>query len=787
MNFLITLLLKATICLVLSTLLYFTAKKASASLRHWIVSLSLVGLLVLPFSSTVLPAWKVETKVAQLLPDLAHVSNHNESFTPTVSPVPQTQEISAKNVHPVTSQPNLELQMISMTPSTQQSKVSVLGIILMVWAMGSLVLFIRLFLGIKATYQLGRKATSEEGNLAYAGIRIAYHPSIKSPLTWGIWKPYILLPERAKTWSQETLDVVILHEITHIKRQDYLIHVLSWISVSLYWFHPMVWWLKKLQSVEREKACDEQVLKAGLSKATYAEQLVQVARYLSPKVSGIHYAIPMAKSSQIKERIVSILGFDAERFFFSKWKQFRWAATYVLAIILLASFTPVEPVQIMEMVNENHPLTQLLKEEQAKVESATPLQEAMQNTSPHPASLIEATPTVSTIEALAEISSLPSKEVAQLNASPSFQALPIQNLKLGSDSKLEQEGVYGKWVDGKSTFEVWAIGEYKSLPDFPYLEVQSPESMVIIQERRKNKVYLMQITKAPYDGGMVIDWRDGKINAWNGGYHTGDPIYLFFIDEEWKFFGKSKQRWLSEHLQDINNRLMAAPYEKDWARIDASNQMIQEQIALKKMHYIPYDELPANHFESHPYWKNMRDLENPPFDYAALPVSKPSPSATVGKKGERKVGGTRKTNSSTGGNAMNDGQKFGRIINEIPRGAKAQNFNFHLKYNQFETLHFQLHLYQVQDGAVVAKLHEQPLSIAATGKDWIQVPLDEQDIILTEDVLVILELRQRDGKKGEGHILFSQTTGPYQNFHESTGKEWGFWESNFAFYLDINP
>nr|MBX2875155.1 hypothetical protein [Saprospiraceae bacterium] len=98
-----------------------------------------------------------------------------------------------------------------------------------------------------------------------------------------------------------------------------------------------------------------------------------------------------------------------------------------------------------------------------------------------------------------------------------------------------------------------------------------------------------------------------------------------------------------------------------------------------------------------------------------------------------------------------------------------------------------LHLYQVKDDAVVAKLHEQTISIAATGKDWIQVPLDDHNITLTEEVLVILELRQRDGKKGEGHILFSQTAGPYQNFHESSGKEWGFWESNFAFNLDITP
>ena len=787
MNFLITLLLKATICLVLSSLLYFAAKKASASLRHWIVSLSLVGLLVLPFSSTVLPAWKVETAVAQLLPTPPQPALSNTTLSPTTTSSTQTQETAAKAVQAVSPKQNLELQMISMASPPPKSKVGLLAIISAIWALGSFVFLIRLFLGIRTTYQLSQSATPTEMNLPHPGLTVAYHPTIKSPMTWGIRRPYILLPERAKTWSQETLDVVLLHELTHIKRQDYLIHVLSWISLSLYWFHPMVWWFKRLQSVEREKACDEQVLKAGLPKATYAEALVKVARYLSPKANGIQYAIPMAKHSQIKARIVSILGFKAEQFFFSKWKQFQWAATYVLAILVLASFTPVEPVQIMEMVNENHPLTQLLKEEQAQLES-TPIAQEEVSSKPHLTTISrETTPSTQPVAELAEISSLPVTTVAHTGTAPSFKALPIHNLNLSSDGKAEQEGIYGKWVDGKSTFEVWAIGEYKSLLDFPYLEVESPESMIIIRERKKNKEYLMQITRAPYDGGMVIDWLNGKINAWNGGYRTGDPIYLFFIDEEWKFFGKSKLRWLSSHLPEINDRLMGAPYEKDWVKIDASNKMIQEQKELKKMHYIPYDELPPNFFESLPYWKNMRDLKNPPFDYSALPLFIPNPSPTAGKDGERKVGGTRKSNNSTGGNAMNDGQKFGRIIRKIPGGAKATQFNFHLKYNQFEALHFALQLYQVKDEAVVAKLHEEPIQVQASGKDWIEVPLANEDIILTEDVLVVLELRQRDGQKGEGHILFSQTTGPYQNLHESSGQELGFWESNFAFYLDITP
>lgn len=792
MNFLITLLLKATLCLALTSLLYLAARKASASLRHWMISLSLIGLLVLPFSSSILPAWKVETKVAQLLP-FPDQTSAKERFSPSPAlSMPQPAEMSDQIAQSADPKPDLQLQIISRQPSASMPRLSLLTSICIIWAMGSLFFLGRLIWGMRSTARLSQTASPLMSKLAQnlaPGTKVAYHPGIKSPMTWGLFQPYILLPEQAKNWSNDTLEVVLLHEMTHIKRQDYLLHILSWIALSLYWFHPLVWWFKKFQSEEREKACDEQVLKSGLAKTTYAEQLVQVAKYLSPKASSLDYAIPMAQQSQIKDRILSILGFNADRFFFSKWKQFRWAATYVFAILLLASFTPVKPIQLMEMVNEDHPLTEILRAErnQAATEQELAPPQTRLTSRDHTASQLTARSSAA-IE-IPAIAALAGRVVQLTSGPPSFKALPIRQVELSEDihESRESEGVYGKWVDGKSTFEVWAIGDYKSLPDFPYLEVESPESMIIIKERRKNKEYLMQITKAPYDGGMVIDWLNGKINAWNGGYRTGDPIYLFFVDEEWKFFGKSKTRWLSEHLAEINNRLMAAPYDKAWDKIDASDNMVQQQKELKKMHYIPYDELPPNFFESLPHWKNMRDLENPPFDYSALPIYTPSPSATVGKKGERKVGGTRKTSSSTGGNAMNDGQKFGRIIRGIPLGSKATQFNFHLKYNQFETLHFELHLYQVEDEAVVAKLHEEPIPIKATGKDWIEVPLADQDIILTEDVLVILELRQRDGRKGEGHILFSQTTGPYQNLHESSGREWGFWEGNFAFYLDIMP
>ena len=301
MNFLITLLLKATLCLALTSLLYLSVGKASASLRHWIISLSLIGLLVLPFSSTVLPEWEVETKVAQLLPSINETAIPNHAIPLATSAEDQAKEFSAKISHPVDPKPSLALQMISVDAPIASSRLGILAIVCAIWALGSLFFFGRLLWGIRSTVKLSQTA-SPVGRDLPQGIssrtKVAYHSAIKSPMTWGIIRPQILLPVQAKHWSKETLEVVLLHEMTHIKRQDYLIHILSWITVSLYWFHPLVWWFKKLQSEEREKACDEQVLKAGLAKTTYAEQLVQVAKYLSHKNANVPYSDGTAESNQ---------------------------------------------------------------------------------------------------------------------------------------------------------------------------------------------------------------------------------------------------------------------------------------------------------------------------------------------------------------------------------------------------------------------------------------------------------------------------------------------------------
>ncbi len=147
------------------------------------------------------------------------------------------------------------------------------------------------------------------------------------PLTWGWWRPRVILPAEAANWPSEKRRVVLLHELAHVKRRDCLTQTIARVIGALFWVNPLVWVASRRMCVERERACDDLVLAGGCRASEYAGQLLEIARSFRcvPFAAGI----AMARSTQIQGRIAAII--DG-----SRRRRPHWAAG-VAALALMGA------------------------------------------------------------------------------------------------------------------------------------------------------------------------------------------------------------------------------------------------------------------------------------------------------------------------------------------------------------------------------------------------------------------------------------------------------------------
>ncbi len=94
---------------------------------------------------------------------------------------------------------------------------------------------------------------------------------IDVPAVIGVWRPAILLPIALLTGLRtEQLELILLHELAHIRRYDYLVNLLQKSVEALLFYHPAVWWVSGLMRMERENCCDDVVVAASGSPREYA-------------------------------------------------------------------------------------------------------------------------------------------------------------------------------------------------------------------------------------------------------------------------------------------------------------------------------------------------------------------------------------------------------------------------------------------------------------------------------------------------------------------------------------
>jgi bla regulator protein BlaR1 len=136
-------------------------------------------------------------------------------------------------------------------------------------------------------------------------IELRQSSSNVEPCVAGILRPAILWPAGLSArLSDAELDAVLAHEVCHIRRRDNLSSLTHSIVETVFWFHPLVWWLGNRLVRERERACDEEVVQMEIDKERYAEGILKVCRFCFGKPAASMAGIGTSRLAERIERIM---------------------------------------------------------------------------------------------------------------------------------------------------------------------------------------------------------------------------------------------------------------------------------------------------------------------------------------------------------------------------------------------------------------------------------------------------------------------------------------------------
>lgn len=142
--------------------------------------------------------------------------------------------------------------------------------------------------------------------------RLIEHGRLFVPVTMGFGRAVIGLPADWREWADQTLDAVLVHEVSHVARRDTLTLWLSQAYRACSWFNPVSWWLHSRLSDLAEEASDEAALESGISRTTYAETLLAFFKRVPGTAGRAAWTVAMARPDGVgaERRIDRVLAWD---------------------------------------------------------------------------------------------------------------------------------------------------------------------------------------------------------------------------------------------------------------------------------------------------------------------------------------------------------------------------------------------------------------------------------------------------------------------------------------------
>jgi len=192
------------------------------------------------------------------------------------------------------------------------------------WLAGAPLTFVLLAAGLIGSERLRRASTPLSDGAAVElceqlrralritrRVSLAVCDNLAQPILVGIVRPLILLPGAALSgWTPEELEMVLLHELAHVRRWDNLVNLLQRIVESLLFFHPAVWLVSGTLRRDREECCDAVVVARSARPQAYATLLVSIAAKMQARRPALFVAASAMGAHPLAGRLRRILNLE---------------------------------------------------------------------------------------------------------------------------------------------------------------------------------------------------------------------------------------------------------------------------------------------------------------------------------------------------------------------------------------------------------------------------------------------------------------------------------------------
>jgi beta-lactamase regulating signal transducer with metallopeptidase domain len=243
-------------------------KIRNVAIRHavWVIVLGVV--LLMPAVDYLLPASWVPARIQRIA-----------SEQPVTLRIPSTRAAAVPQIP--------EPPTATVTLSNRPSFVNLWNLAATLYALVAFAMFVRLALGYRKIWKLrrsGRMIASPIWKEIVASRQTRWRlpvllesKAVQVPMTVGLVRPAVILPPDWKNWDDWKMRAVLLHEIAHIRRNDWGIAVIAAAAKCAYWLNPLSWFLERKLSQLAEQACDDATLSDTQNPTRYAEILLEFA------------------------------------------------------------------------------------------------------------------------------------------------------------------------------------------------------------------------------------------------------------------------------------------------------------------------------------------------------------------------------------------------------------------------------------------------------------------------------------------------------------------------------